>query len=174
MAKKYSKTNPPPSPSNTNKDQECSFLENTKLIGSSSANIEKRLDSLELQIKNQREELIDLVKKVEITATKAISIGEFNLSKIGNNTDKTENNDFQIDQLKNQIFALSDEVTVMKLDIEDMKNRSLRKTLIFKNIPQPKKRESWDENKDILSKEIRSAVPTVEETVIRDKIEKAH
>ena len=78
-------------------------------------------------------------RKVEITATKAISIDKSNLSKIENKTDKTENNDFQIDQLKNQISALSEEVTVMKLDIEDMKNKSLRKTLIFKNIPQPKK-----------------------------------
>ena len=95
----------------------------------------KRLDSVELQIKNQHEELIDLVRKVEITATKAINIGESNLSKIESNTDKIENNDFQIHQLKNQIPALSEEVTVMKLGIEDMKNRSLRKTLILKNIP---------------------------------------
>ena len=62
----------------------------------------------------------------------------------------------------------------MKLDIEDMKNRSLRKTLIFKNIPQPKNREYWDKSKDILTKEIRSVMPTVEETVIRDKTERAH
>ena len=39
------------------------------------------------------------------------------------------------------------------------------------NIPQPRKRESWDENKDILTKEIKSVMPTVEETVIQDKIE---
>ena len=135
--KKDSKTNPPPSSSNTNKDQGCTFLEIKKLIESTFASIEKRLDWVELQIKNQREELIDLVRKVEITATKAISIGKSNLSKIENNTNKIENNDFQIDQLKNQVSALSVEVSVMKLDIEDMKNRSLRKTLIFKNIPQP-------------------------------------
>ena len=55
-----------------------------------------------------------------------------------------------------------------------MKNGSLRKTLIFKNIPQPKKREFWDKSKDILTKEIRSVMPTVEETVIPDKIERAH
>ena len=36
-----------------------------------------------------------------------------------NNTYKIENNDFQINQLKNQIPALSEEVTAMKLDIED-------------------------------------------------------
>ena len=60
-----------------------------------------------MQIKNQHEELIDLVRKVEITATKAISIGESNLSKIKSNTDKIENNNFQIDQLKNQRSTLS-------------------------------------------------------------------
>ena len=53
----------------------------------------------------------------------------------------------------------------MKLDVEDIKNRSLRNTLIFKNILQPRKRESWDESKDILTKEIKSVMPTVEETV---------
>ena len=62
----------------------------------------------------------------------------------------------------------------MKLDIEDMKNRSLIKTLIFKNIPRSKKQESWDESKDILTKEIRSVMSTVEETVIWDKTERAH
>ena len=61
----------------------------------------------------------------------------------------------------------------MKLDIEDMKNRSLRKTLIFKNTPQPKKRESWDKSIDILTKVI-NVMSTAEETVIRDKIERAH
>ena len=64
--------------------------------------------------------------------------------------------------------------SVMKLDIGDIKNRSLRKTLIFKNTPQPKKQESWDESKDNLIKEIRSVRSTVEETVIRDKTERAH
>ena len=159
--KKDSKTIPPPFSSNTNKNQECSFVEIKKLIESTSVSIEKRLDSVELQIKNQSEELIDLIRKVEITATKAINIAESNLSKIKNNTDKIENNDLPIDQLKNQISALSEEFMVTKLDIEDMKNRSLRKTLIFKNIPQPKNREYWDKSKDILTKEIRSVMPGI-------------
>ena len=55
-----------------------------------------------------------------------------------------------------------------------MKNRSLRKTLIYKNIFQTKKRESGDESNDILIKEIRSVMPTFEETVIQDRIERAH
>ena len=90
-----------------------------------------------LQIKNQREELIDLIRKVEITATKANGIDESNLSKMKNNTDKIGNNYVQIDQLKNQKSDLSEEVTVMKLEIEDRNNRSLKNILIFKNIPHP-------------------------------------
>ena len=108
--KKDSKSNTPPSPSNTNKELERSFAEIKKLIESTSASIEKRLNSVELQIKNQRQELIYLVRKVEITATKAKSIGESNLSKIKNDPDKIEKNDFQINQLKNQISAFSEEV----------------------------------------------------------------
>ena len=59
----------------------------------------------------------------------------------------------------------------MKLDIKDMKNKSLRKTPIFKNISQPKNWESWDESKGILIKETKSVMPAIEETVILDKIE---
>ena len=79
-----------------------------------------------------------------------------------------------MDQLRNQISALSEEVTVMKLGIEDMKNRNLTKTLIFKNFPLPKKRETWDESKDIPTNEIKSVMPTIEESVIQDKIERVH
>ena len=48
---------------------------------------------------------------------------------------KNNNNGFEKGQLKNQMTALSEEVIVMKLDIEDMKNRSIRKTLILKYSP---------------------------------------
>ena len=62
----------------------------------------------------------------------------------------------------------------MKLDIEDMNNKSLRKTLTFKNIPQPQKWGSWDKSKVILTKDIKSVNPTVEETETGDKIERAY
>ena len=47
---------------------------------------------------------------------------------------KNNNNGFEKGQLKNEMTALSEEVIVMKLDIDNMKNRSIRKTLIFKSI----------------------------------------
>ena len=54
-----------------------------------------------------------------------------------------------------------------------MRNRGLRKTLIFKNIPF-KKKETCDENKELLVKEIKTVIPDLEESYIMNKIERAH
>ena len=54
-----------------------------------------------------------------------------------------------------------------------MRNRGLRKTLIFKNIPF-KKEETCDENKELLVKEIKTVIPDLEESYIMNKIERAH
>ena len=59
-----------------------------------------------------------------------------------------------MNQFKNQISARSEEVTVMKLDIEH-------------NIP--KKQETWGKSKDILSNEIKIQMPTVEKFRIKLK-----
>ena len=54
-----------------------------------------------------------------------------------------------------------------------MRGRSLRKTLIFKNI-NFKKKETWDESKELLVKEIKVVVPDLQESYIRNNIERTH
>ena len=54
-----------------------------------------------------------------------------------------------------------------------MRNRGLRKTLVFTNIPF-KKKETWDESKEILVKEIKTVTPNLEKSYIMKKIERAH
>ena len=49
----------------------------------------------------------------------------------------------------------------------------MRKTLIFKNIPQNKK-ESWEETKSILAKEPNKFMPQYQLEYITSKIERAH
>ena len=49
-----------------------------------------------------------------------------------------------------------------------MRNRGLRKTLIFKNIAF-KKKEIWDESKELLVKEIKAVIPDLEESYIIKK-----
>ena len=53
----------------------------------------------------------------------------------------------------------------MRIDVEDLKNSSLERTLVVKNFLPVKKRETWTKSKDILAEENKSAMPPVEESV---------
>ena len=46
--------------------------------------------------------------------------------------------------------------------LEDSKNRSMRKTLVFRNIRQPQQRESWDQTKQTLANEILNVMPELD------------
>ena len=53
----------------------------------------------------------------------------------------------------------------MRIDVEDLKNSNLERTLVFKNSLPVKKRETWTKSKDILAEDNKSAMPPVEESV---------
>ena len=128
--KRDSKTNSTPSPCRTANNQDNILEEIKQLITTTSATIEKRIDSIEEQIKNQRDELINLVNIIEVKANKAISLGELNASMIQANSSKIEPNDFEIDQLKNKMASLNEELNEFRVELDEK---------IFKNIPFKKK-----------------------------------
>ena len=101
------------------------------MIKTSSTRIEKQIDSVDEQIKNQQDELINLVSNIEVKANKAISLGDSNASKIQGNSNKIEGNDFEIDQLNNKVVFLNEPLNEIRVELDDMRNWGLRKTLIF-------------------------------------------
>ena len=50
----------------------------------------------------------------------------------------------------------------------------MRKTLIFRNIHQDQRRESWDQTKIILTNEIKKKMENVDQGVIINKTERTH
>ena len=58
-------------------------------------------------------------------------------------------------------------------ELEDTRNRGMRKPLIFTNIHQNKK-ESWEETKSILAKELNKFMSQYQLEYITSKIERAH
>ena len=50
----------------------------------------------------------------------------------------------------------------------------MRKTLIFRNIQQDQRRESWDQTKITLANEIKKKMENINHVVIVKKIERAH
>ena len=45
-------------------------------------------------------------------------------------------------------------INQLDVEIEDLKNRSLRKTLVFRNIKKEQSEKTWDDTKMVLAKEI--------------------
>ena len=72
--KKHLKTNPPPSLSNSNKDQEFSFAEIKKLMSQHLPALKKYLNQQSYRLTISVKNLLTSVRKVEITVTKASSI----------------------------------------------------------------------------------------------------
>ena len=54
----------------------------------------------------------------------------------------------------------------MKEEQEDSKNKSMRKALIFRNIQQDQRRESWDQTKITLANEIKKKMENINHVVI--------
>ena len=53
-------------------------------------------------------------------------------------------------QLDNQAIIINQ----LEVEVEDLKNRSLRKTLVFRNIKKQRSEKAWDDTKMVLANEI--------------------
>ena len=96
-----------------------------------------------------------------------------NSNQISESKELTEENKFEVNQFKELIKKLNKDMKKLMEELEDSRNRGMRKTLIFKNMPYHKK-ESWEETKSILLKELNQFVPQYQLEYITSKIERAH
>ena len=95
---------------------------------------EARLVAVEHQLQSQNDNFVNLITKVEETANSALSLAKTNAASITETNQKGECNKFEIDQLKVKVSDLFTEVNKLRDELDDCQNRSMRKTLIFKNI----------------------------------------
>ena len=67
-------------------------------------------------------------------------------------------------------------ITIHRLDIEveDLKNRSLRKKLVFRNIKKQQSEKTWDDPKIVLANEISKNIQDFSKEEIIKNIERAH
>ena len=71
------------------------------------------------------------------------------------NWDEVESLNFRLAEQNRKLADQDSEIRMFLDDIDDFKNRSLLKTLIFKNIPyNSNNQNSWNETKNVLAAEI--------------------
>ena len=115
-----------------------------------------------------------MIKDIEQKANSAFSLATSNSKVIAENAERISSQQFDYQSLVERIEALETKNKEPTDELEEFKSRSMRKTLVFRNIRQPQQRESWDQTKQTLAKEILNVVPELDKDFIISKIERAH
>ena len=103
-----------------------------------------------------------MIKDIEQKANSALSLATSNSKVIAENTERISSQQFDYQSLVERIEALETKNKELTDELEDSKNRSMRKTLVFRNIRQPQQRESWLQTKQTLANEIVNVMPELD------------
>ena len=145
--------NPAPPPSKDSLDAL------SKLIKDKSASLEAHIVSVEDQINKHDEQLTDMIKDIEQKANSARSLATSSSKVFAENTERISSQQFGYQSLVERIEALETKNKELTDELEDSKNSSMRKTLVFRNIRQTQQRESWYQTKQTLANEILNVMP---------------
>ena len=105
------------------------------------------------------------------------TIAEDAKTNASNNSDQIETFDekFEMKEQSDKISKQFETISELEKEIEELKNRSLRKTLIFKNIKYQQANESsWSDTKSVLIDQVSRVLPETCKEEISKIIERAH
>lgn len=109
-------------------------------------------------INNKTKIALDLAKSNSIWQTETV--------------EKIESVEFNVNNFKNEIEELQKKNQDLSSQVDDIKNITMRHTLIFRNIIQEQRRESWRESTSILAQKINKVMPEIQLEQILLKIRK--
>ena len=115
-----------------------------------------------------------MIRNIDKTAKSALDLAISNSVLVAENTEKISSHEFEYQTLLERLESLETENKIMKEEQEDSKYRSMRKALIFGNIQQDQRRESWDQTKITLANEIKKKMENINHDVIIKKTERMH
>ena len=128
---KQEKSNPLPSPSKTSLDAL------SKLTEDKFASLEACIVVVEDQINKHYEQFIDMIKDIDQKANLALSLATSNSKIIAENTERISSQQLDYQSLVKRIEAVETKNKELTDEVEDSKNRSMCKTLVFRSISQP-------------------------------------
>ena len=70
------------------------------------------------------------------------------------NREQIESLKFKLAEINETVNNQAITIRVLDVEVEDLQNRSLRKTLIFRNIKKQQSEKTWDDTKMVLANKI--------------------
>ena len=150
------------------KESSASLDEIKELINSKFETLEVKLTALENKFDAVQADLQNAVRVVQNKADEAIEISK-------QNRDELESVNFRLAEQDRELADQDSKIRRLLDDIDDLNNWSLRKTLIFKNIPYNGNSEnSWNETKNVMAAETGKVLPNTTSEAVVNFIEIAH
>ena len=152
----------------------------SRKIKESSSSNNTSLDEIKALINGRFDEFSEKLASIEEKFDKTTKEIYLKLDKIEKDTEesriKTSKNSDEIEGLKFQISDQNEQISKQNKTISklELKNRSLRKTLIFKNIKHQVNENSWSDTNKVLIDEISKVLTEASKEEIAANIERAH
>ena len=152
----------------------------SRKIKESSSSNNTSLDEIKALINGRFDEFSEKLASIEEKFDKTMKEIYLKLDKIEKDTEesriKTSKNSDEIEGLKFQISDQNEQISKQNKTISklELKNRSLRKTLIFKNIKHKFNENSWTGIKKVLIDEISKVLTEAFKEEIVTNIERVH
>ena len=123
----------------------------------------KKLISIEEKFDTTAREIYIKMEQTEKKAKEA-------KANASNNSDEIESLKFEMKEQSEKMSNQFETIRELESEIEELKNRSLRKTLIFKNIIyQPVNENSWSDTKSVLIDQMSRVLPEITKEEISNK-----
>ena len=141
--------------------------------------INENIIEMKTTIKQNHQEVISKIEKVEKKTEEALILAKQNETEINNinkdyNEFKKHCNPDLINNLTDHINKLEAQVRGTLMEIDDLRNRSMRNTLIFRNLPE-ENNETWEDTCGLLGSYIYSKLNLpYDQDTIDSQISRAH
>ena len=137
------------------------------LLNAKFSELGTRLTSLKEKVDNVTKDIHLKLNAVETTAQETSTYAQENREVI-------EGLKFRLAELNETVSNQAITIHQLDIQVEDLKNRSLRKTLVFRNIKKQQSEKTWDNTKMVLANEISKHVQDFSKEETIKIIERVH
>ena len=133
--------------------------------------LNEKFDDFSKKFVSIEEKFDTTVREINIKMEQIEKTAEYAKANDNNNSDEIKKLKFEMEEQSEKVSKQFETISELESEIEELKNRSLRKTLIFKNIRyQQAEESSWSDTKSLLIDQISRVLPETTKEEVSNNI----
>ena len=133
--------------------------------------LNEKFDDFSTKLVSIEEKFDTTAREINIKMEQIEKTAEYAKANDNNNSDEIKKLKFEMEEQSEKVSKQFETISELESEIEELKNRSLRKTLIFKNIRyQQAEESSWSDTKSLLIDQISRVLPETTKEEVSNNI----